>query len=155
MIICHCAILHYHMSFKTIAWMSGGVFWWFPALSEDQEKTCWIHQNYLAALTHFRYCTTPRLFSHDSKVRNLKFNSKCAFEWLFKWRYFGPCVRQNHIAMRNLKCAIQMIIQMTVFWTVCTPNHIAILNLNCAFQIMHRDVIWHTHGPKYSLSNFN
>ena len=53
MIICHCAILHYHMSFKTIAWMSGGVFWWFPALSEDQEKICWIHQNYLVALICF------------------------------------------------------------------------------------------------------
>ena len=50
MIICHCAILHYNMSFKTIAWMSGGVFWWFPALFEDQNKICWIHQNYLVAL---------------------------------------------------------------------------------------------------------
>ena len=26
------------MSFKTIAGRSDGVFWWFPALSEDQEK---------------------------------------------------------------------------------------------------------------------
>ena len=51
MIICHCAILYYNMSFKTIAWMSGGVFWWFPALSEDQENNCGIHQNYLVALT--------------------------------------------------------------------------------------------------------
>ena len=39
MIICHEAILHYNMSFKTIAGRSDGVFWWFPALSEDQEKT--------------------------------------------------------------------------------------------------------------------
>ena len=37
---------------------------------------------------------------------------------------------------------------------VCMPNHIAIRNLKCAMQITHRDVIWRTHGPKYSLSNF-
>ena len=49
-VICHWAILHYNMSFKTIAGRSDGVFWWFPALSEDQEKICWIHQNYLVAL---------------------------------------------------------------------------------------------------------
>ena len=24
--MCNCAIMHYNMSFKTIAWMSGGVF---------------------------------------------------------------------------------------------------------------------------------
>ena len=50
MIICHWAILHYNMSFKTIAGRSGGVFWWFPALSIHQEKFCRIHQNYLVAL---------------------------------------------------------------------------------------------------------
>ena len=50
MIICHWAILHYNLSFKTIAGRSDGVFWWFPALSEDQEKICRIHQNYLVAL---------------------------------------------------------------------------------------------------------
>ena len=38
MIICHWAILHYNMSFKTIAGRSDGVFWWFPALSEDQKN---------------------------------------------------------------------------------------------------------------------
>ena len=38
------------MSFKTIVGRSHGVSWWFPALSEDQEKICWIHQNYLVAL---------------------------------------------------------------------------------------------------------
>ena len=51
MIICHWAILHYNMSFQVIAGRSDGVFWWFPALSEDQEKICRIHQNYLVALT--------------------------------------------------------------------------------------------------------
>ena len=45
------------MSFKTIAGMSDGVFWWFPALSEDQEeKNSWIHQNYLVALSSARDC---------------------------------------------------------------------------------------------------
>ena len=37
MMICHWAILHYNMSFKTIAGRSDGVFWWFPAVSEDQD----------------------------------------------------------------------------------------------------------------------
>ena len=43
---------YYNMSFKTIAQRFDGVFWWFPALSEDQErkKNCRIHQNYLVAL---------------------------------------------------------------------------------------------------------
>ena len=51
MIICNSAILHYNMSFKTIARRSDGVFWWFPALSEDQEEiNCRIHQNYLVVL---------------------------------------------------------------------------------------------------------
>ena len=40
MIICHWAILHYNMSFKTIAGRSDGVFSWFAAFSEDQEKIC-------------------------------------------------------------------------------------------------------------------
>ena len=43
---CHWTILHYNMSSKTIAGRSDGVFWWLPALSEDQEKNCQIHQNY-------------------------------------------------------------------------------------------------------------
>ena len=38
MIICHWTILHYNMPFQTIAGRSDGVFWWFPALSEDQER---------------------------------------------------------------------------------------------------------------------
>ena len=38
MIICHWAILYYNISFKTIAGRSDCVFWWFPALSEDQVK---------------------------------------------------------------------------------------------------------------------
>ena len=37
MIIWHWAILIYNMSFKSIVRKSGGVFWWFPALSEDQD----------------------------------------------------------------------------------------------------------------------
>ena len=37
MIICHWAILHYNMIFKPIAGRCDCVFWWFHALSEDQE----------------------------------------------------------------------------------------------------------------------
>ena len=43
MIISHWAILHYNMPFD-------GVFWWFPALSEDQEEKLSNSQNYLVAL---------------------------------------------------------------------------------------------------------
>ena len=51
MIICHWAILHYNMSFKTIAGRSDGVFWWFPALSRGQEFfLLLIYQNYRVAL---------------------------------------------------------------------------------------------------------
>ena len=50
-----------------------------------------------------------RLFSHENKVRNLNFNSKCAF-WIK--------------------------IRKTVFWTVCMPNYIAMHHLKCAFQMM-------------------
>ena len=72
MIICHWAILHliYNLSFQTIAGRSDGVFWWFPALSEDQEKICRIHQNYLVALI-----LLSQLFS-SSFVFNLNFGFK-------------------------------------------------------------------------------
>ena len=49
-----------------------------------------------------------RLFSHESKVRNLNYHLNCTF-----W----------------------MIIQKTVFWTVSTPNYIAMRHLKCAFQM--------------------
>ena len=58
MIICHWTILHYNMPFQTIAGRSDGVFWWFPALSEDQEKKIRIHQYYLVALTYSQMYTT-------------------------------------------------------------------------------------------------
>ena len=47
------------MSFQIIAGRNDGVFWWFPALSEDQEKNSWIHQNYIVALTvSYNICKT-------------------------------------------------------------------------------------------------
>ena len=64
MIICHWAILHYNMSFKTTAGRSDGVFWWFPAFSEAQEKDCRVHQNYLVALTRF----SQRVFFVKRKI---------------------------------------------------------------------------------------
>ena len=62
MIICHWAISHYNMSFKTIVGRSDGVFWWFPVHSEDQEKNCCIYQNYLVALMIFghKYALKPQ-----------------------------------------------------------------------------------------------
>ena len=52
-IFCYWVLLHLqYMSFKTIAGGFNGAFWWFGVLSEDREKNCWIHQNYLVALTY-------------------------------------------------------------------------------------------------------
>ena len=61
---------------------------------------------------------TLRLFSHESKVRNLNLNLKCAF-WIKIWK--------------------------TVFWTVCMPNYIAMHHLKCAFQMMVRRCFPVTH----------
>ena len=69
MIICHWAILHYNMSFKTTAGRSDGVFWWFPALSKDQEFFCWIHQNYLVALKFKSYRYQPHYWHEGTHVR--------------------------------------------------------------------------------------
>ena len=50
-IFCYWVLLHYNMSFKTIAGGFNGAFWWYGPLSEDQEKFEQIYQNYLVALT--------------------------------------------------------------------------------------------------------
>ena len=49
MIICHWAYCITVCHSKQLQEGLMGVFWWFPALSEDQEKICRIHQNYLVA----------------------------------------------------------------------------------------------------------
>ena len=51
MIICHWAICFTTCHSKPFAGRSDDVFWWIPALFEDQEIFCQIHQNYLVALT--------------------------------------------------------------------------------------------------------
>ena len=86
-------------------------------LVEEFRQSC-CNTGLKVLIFHIRH----RLFSHDSKVRNFNFNSKCAFwikirktvaldhvyakitsrciiwnvqfKWWFKWRYFGPCVCQ-------------------------------------------------------------
>ena len=78
---------------------------------------------------------TLTVFTREQKCVILILIKNAQFELSFEWWYIGPCVRENHIAMRNLKCAIQMIIWVTVFWTVCTSYHIAICNLKCAIQM--------------------
>ena len=49
-IFCYWVLLHYNMSFKTIAGGFNGAFWWYGPLSEDQENFKQIYQNYLVAL---------------------------------------------------------------------------------------------------------
>ena len=62
-IFCYWVLLHYNMSFKTIAGGFNGAFWWYGPLSEDREKCQQIYQNYLVALNikwsnllHANYC---------------------------------------------------------------------------------------------------
>ena len=49
-IFCYWELLHYNMSFKSIAGGFNGAFWWYGPLSEDQEKFQQIYQNYLVVL---------------------------------------------------------------------------------------------------------
>ena len=49
-IFCYLVLLHYNMSFKTIAGGFNGAFWWYGPLSEDWEHFLQIYQNYLVAL---------------------------------------------------------------------------------------------------------
>ena len=50
-IFCYRVLLHYNMSFKTIAGGFNGAFWWYGPLSEDRENFKEIYQNYLVALS--------------------------------------------------------------------------------------------------------
>ena len=43
-IFCYWVLLHYNMSFKTIAGGFNGAFWWYGPLSEDREKFLQIYQ---------------------------------------------------------------------------------------------------------------
>ena len=85
MIICHLAILHYNMSFQTIAGRSDYV-WWFPALSEDQEKICRIHPNYLVALIFVLFNVKGEV-STDNNV-----------DWVSERKFFKP----NNTILGNL-----------------------------------------------------
>ena len=53
--LCHrdILLLHYNMSFKTIADGFNGAFWWYGPFSEDQDIFLkQIYQNYLVALMY-------------------------------------------------------------------------------------------------------
>ena len=51
-IFCYWVLLHYNMSFKTIAGGFNGAFWWYGPLSEDREIKKKIYQIYLVATRH-------------------------------------------------------------------------------------------------------
>ena len=87
---------------------------------------------------------THRLFSHDSKVRDLNLNLKCSFWLKIRKTVFWTVYMPNHIAMRNLKCTIQMMVRVIriIIWIAHLKLHIAMW-------------FWRTHGPNYRLSNFN
>ena len=52
-VIGHTVLLHYNMSFKTIAGGFNGAFWWYGPFSEDWFFFLQIYQNYLVALLHY------------------------------------------------------------------------------------------------------
>ena len=101
MIICHLAILHYNMSFKTIAGRSDGVFWWFPVLSEDREKNCWIHQNYLVA-SNLTIALHFNLFPNLNNLRS-SINNQSATETSLHLHvhFWGNHFEKWNIAMRQ------------------------------------------------------
>ena len=70
-IFCYWVLLHYNVSFKTIASGFNGAFWWYGPLSEDREKFKQIYQNYLVALRAFF------LLSFDTKHMMI---SQCMIE---------------------------------------------------------------------------
>ena len=89
LIICYWAILHYTMSFKTIAGRSDGVFWWFSALSEDQEKICRIHPNYLVALIWPNHIKTNSIISflekHDKHLVSYNCKIQGVYYFVLHW----------------------------------------------------------------------
>ena len=109
-IICHWAILHYNMSFQTIAGRSDGVFWWFPALSEDQEKICRIHQNYLVALNGGQIERGCKQCDKNLLMIEGFFASSSITMW--RWAPRGEGSRENHRGtvlegcIHRLRCVI-------------------------------------------------
>ena len=69
-----------------------------------------------ALMTRPTWNRHQRLFSHDSKVRNLNFNSKCAFWIKIRKTVVWTIV---YAKMRNLKCAIQMMVRHFKYASRC------------------------------------
>ena len=72
-IFCYWVLLHYNMSFKTIASGFNGAFWWYGPLSEDREFFLKIYQNYLVALKgilHYNKAKKKKLLCcpHPTKI---------------------------------------------------------------------------------------
>ena len=146
MIICHGAILHYNMSFKTIAGRSDGVFWWFPALSEDQAKkllnspklSCGFERDldailwkekkkcqysqFPTKLMHWVY--TEVLFIHQLGEFPITFNfrwlTSVTWDRLITWCKWDPCIIH-----------LSFIYSPFCKWSV-TSRHIHAILKNCA-----------------------
>ena len=128
MIICHGAILHYNMSFKTIAGRSDGVFWWYPALYEDQEKNCWIHQIYLVALiclSHILQCIS-RMWNKAPHLRNFNFQEM----------FFGPWISVE--AWRKNLGAHATFVQLFAFVFITCEQHMAYILFQCSILSVSR-----------------
>ena len=81
------------------------------------------------------------LFSHESK--------SVQFELSFELRYL------NYHSNDGILDRVYAKLHHDAWSELRNSNDGLDHHLNCAFQIMHRDVIWHTYGPKYRHSNDN
>ena len=138
MIICHgLQIYCITLSFKTIAGRSDGVFWWFPALFEDQEKTCWIHQNYLVALTEwydadvvdaFRYSwEVPHVCKVNHSVMII-YHYRCIWPGLFQTVRRDVHHRGSETTTVTKPATTQSVSGMVVIVKVC--------KLGCIYKIL-------------------
>ena len=83
-IFCYWVLLHYNMSFKTIADGFNGAFWWYGPLSEDREflKTnlpilscgLWWHGRTNHVLSKHCFILVNKLMPNDSGTNQLQLN---------------------------------------------------------------------------------
>ena len=116
MIICHRTILHYNMSFKIIAGRSDGVFWWFSALSEDQEEkklnsptlSCGFKQN----LIHVSWMW---MIPEYQCILNI---SKLFFSTLKWYEEVGPCCTSSAESQKGIN-AVSLLFHCELEWLFC------------------------------------
>ena len=115
-IFCYWVLVHYNISFKTIAGGFNGAFWWYGPLSVDREIFKQIYQNYLVALTggnsqDWRSASVINVKTQEntflSSIHSLRNNDDIIQHLISLFRdLIGPsritCRKQNSEAQRYL-----------------------------------------------------